>query len=75
LSSLHVALCFGRLSMAARACFAQPLRALGRRETLVMLVGIATVPFWQDSDAARLIVGATAGFVATTVVHFRSWPT
>jgi hypothetical protein len=53
----------------------QPTRPLGRWGVLVMTAGIATVPFWQASDAAPIFFAAIAGFVVTTDIHFRSWPT
>jgi hypothetical protein len=37
---------------------------LGRCATAGMIAAIASVPFWEDSDAAPLLFGAAAGFVA-----------
>lgn len=53
----------------------QTPRPLGRWATVVMIVAIASVPFWEDSDTAPLLFGAAAGFVARTVIRFRRWPT
>ena len=54
-------------------------RAVAKRRLVVatagMIAAIASVPFWEDSDAAPLLFGAAAGFVARTVIRFRRWPT